>query len=158
MGMSSFRPLPQCQKDSMIHFSKGFFADHMPVIIGPPPNLWVQLSNEIACCGLLVDLDDFSNVLEKGMDVLFRGLDEQFSVVLAQMLPKEVKTVFDMCDEGFLLRKLKSPLLYELLHKGFYFVFQDLFGFTGYNKVIGKAHEIDLFRASSSMWFRELLS
>ena len=48
----------------------------MPVIIGPSPNLWVQLSNEITCCGLLVGLDDFSDVLEKGMDVLFRGLDE----------------------------------------------------------------------------------
>src|SRR5207248_1399943 len=98
-------------------FGKGFFADHMPVVISPSPNLWVQLSNEITCCGLLVGLDDFSDVLEKGMDVLFRGLDEQFSVILAEMLPKEVKTVFNRCDEGFLLRKLKPPFLHELLHE-----------------------------------------
>src|SRR5258706_5166670 len=92
------------------------------------------------------------------MDVLFRGLDEQFSVVFTEMLSEKVKTVFDVCDEGFLLGELKSPFLHELLHEGFHFVFQNLFGLTGDNKVIGKAHEIDLFRASSSMWFRELLS
>src|SRR5256885_17240663 len=122
----------------------------MPVIIGPSSNLGVQLGNEIACCGLLVGLDDFSYALEKGMDVLFRGLDEQFSVIFTEMLSEKVKTVFDVGDEGFLLGKLESPLLHELLHEGFHFVFQDLFGFTGDDKVISKAHEIDLFRASSS--------
>src|SRR6266566_8078136 len=142
----------------MIHFGKGFFADHMPVIIGSSPNPGVQLGNEIACCGLLVGLDDFSDALEKGMDVLFRGLDKQFSVIFTEMLSEKVKTVFDVGDEGFLLGKLESPLLQELLHEGFHFVFQDLFGFPGDDKVIGKAHELDLFPASSSRGVREWLS
>jgi hypothetical protein len=40
------------------------------VIIGPPSNLRVKLGNEIPGCGLLVRLDDFSDALQKGMNVL----------------------------------------------------------------------------------------
>src|SRR6266516_2598110 len=78
------------------------------------------------------------------MNVLFRGRDEQFSVIFTEMLSEKVKTVFDVGDEGFLLGKLESPLLQELLHEGFHFVFQDLFGFPGDEKVSGKANEIEL--------------
>src|SRR2546426_12054094 len=92
------------------------------------------------------------------MDVLFRGLDEQLSVVFTEMLSEKVKTVFNVGDEGFLVGKLESPFLHELLHEGFHLVFQDLFGFAGDDKVISKTHEIDLFRASSSMRLREMLS
>ena len=101
--MPSFCPLPQRLKDRMIHFVKGFRADHMPVVIGPSPNFRIKLGNEVSCCGLLVFLDDLSDALQKGMNVPFRGLYQQFSVVLTEMLSKKIKTVLDVCDERFLL-------------------------------------------------------
>ena len=103
MWVSSFGPLPQSLKDRMIHFVKDFRADHMPVIIGPPSNFRVKLSNEIACCGLLVRLDDFSDSLQKSMDVLFGGFYQQFSVVFTEMLSKKIKAVLYVRDERLFL-------------------------------------------------------
>ena len=108
--VSSFCPLPQCQKDRMIHLVEGFRADHMSVIISPTSNFGVELSNEIACCGLFVLLHDFADPLQKSMDVLFRGLNQQFSVVFPDMLSEKVKAVLNVRDEGFLLGDF-DPLL-----------------------------------------------
>ena len=82
----------------------------MSVIIGPTSNFGVELSNEIACCGLLVRLHDFSDTLQKSMDVLFRGLNQQFSVVFTEVLSEKIKAVLNVRDEGFLLGESQPDL------------------------------------------------
>ncbi|GAC1358457.1 MAG: hypothetical protein NVS4B11_25290 [Ktedonobacteraceae bacterium] len=66
---------------------KVFFADHVPMIIRPSSDLRIQLGNEIVSGGLLVLSDDFSNTFQKNVNVLSRRRDEQFPVVLTQVLP-----------------------------------------------------------------------
>src|SRR5229473_6943477 len=107
----------------MIYLVEGFFADHMPMIIGPPLNFWVELGNEVPCCGLLVRLDDFSDVLQKSMDALFRGCNQQFSVVFTEMLSEKIKAVLNVRDECFLLGERQPTFFHELLHERFDLVF-----------------------------------
>ncbi len=57
------------------------------------------------------------------MSVLFRGLDQQFSVIFTEMLPKKVKAVLDVCDERFLVGECQPTFLHELLYKYFDLVF-----------------------------------
>src|SRR6266480_4030756 len=107
----------------MIHLMKGFRAYYMPLVIGPSSNFRVKLGNQIPGCGLLVLLNDFSDSLQKSMDVLFRGLNQQFSVVFTEVLSEKIKAVLNVCDEGFLLGECQPALLHELFHKRFYLVF-----------------------------------
>ncbi len=107
----------------MIHLVEGCFADHMPVIPGPSSNFGVELSNQIACCGLLVRLDVCSDTLQKRVDVLFRGFNQQFSVVFSEMLSEEIKAVLNVRDERLLLGKCQPAFPHELLHERFHLVF-----------------------------------
>ena len=40
-------PLPQTMEDRMINVCEGTFADHVPMIVGPTANLWVELIDQI---------------------------------------------------------------------------------------------------------------
>lgn len=122
----------------------------MSVIIAPPSNFRVELGNEIPCCGLLVRLDDFSDALQKRVDVLFGGGNQPFSVVFSEMLSEKIKAVLNVRDERFLLGECEPAFPHELLHGRFYFVFQDLFRLACHDKIIGKANKIDLLITSSA--------
>ena len=92
------------------------------------------------------------------MDILFRGFNQQFSVVFAEMLSEKVKAVLDVCDEGFLLRESQPAFFHELLHERFHFVLQDLFWLACDDKIVGKTNEIDLFMLSITERFGKLLT
>src|SRR5258708_1930385 len=132
----------------MIHCVKGFRANHMPVVIGPSSNFRVKLGNEIPGCGLLVPLNDFSDSLQKSMDVLFRGFNQQFSVVFTEVLSEKIKAVLNVRDEGFLLGECQPAFLHELLHERFYLVLYDLFRLTSNDKIFSKTTSIDLLITS----------
>ncbi len=61
--MPSSRPLPQGEKDRSINAIEGGFADHVPVIPGPSANDSVELTDQVSGGGLLVVLNDPSNLL-----------------------------------------------------------------------------------------------
>ncbi len=42
-------PPPQTVEDKMINVCEGTFAHHVPMIVGPPTNLWVELIDQIGC-------------------------------------------------------------------------------------------------------------
>ena len=45
--MSSSRPLPQTREDGCIDAAKGTLANHVPMIVGPAPNLGVEFLDQI---------------------------------------------------------------------------------------------------------------
>ncbi len=102
LWVSPFCPLPQRAEDGVVHFREGFFTHHMPVVIRPSPNFGVQLGDEISSRGLFVCLHHLSDILQKGLNVLSGGRNEQFSLVFSQVLPKKVKAILNVGDEGFL--------------------------------------------------------
>ena len=48
-------------------------------------------------------------------------------LVLAYVLAEKVKPLFDVRDDGFLLREFQSSFPHERFHEGFDFLFQHLF-------------------------------
>ena len=61
--MSPLSPLPQHREDGMVHFSEGFLAYDMAVIIGPAPDFRVELCYQMSGHRLLVLLHELSDVL-----------------------------------------------------------------------------------------------
>ena len=49
---------------------KGVFAGHVSVIGRPVPNDWIELADQVPGRGLLVRLDDPSDLLQEGCHVL----------------------------------------------------------------------------------------
>src|SRR6266481_1827343 len=45
--MPSACPLPQAMEDKMICICESTFADHLPMVVGPTPNLWIELIDQI---------------------------------------------------------------------------------------------------------------
>ena len=106
VSMSSACPFPDRLEDGMIGSMKGRFTDHMTVIERPTPNHGIEFCNQLACGQIATFFDTFSDFAEKRLDALLRWSDEELrafpAVVFAYRLPKEVKTLFDMRDDGFL--------------------------------------------------------
>jgi hypothetical protein len=76
----------------------------MSVIVRPSSDLRVQLGDQITCRDLLVLSYHFSDAFQKGINVLSRWFDEQFSMVFTEMLPKKVETILNVCNESFFRR------------------------------------------------------
>lgn len=100
--VSPFRPLPECQEDSVIHRNKGRLTDHMAVVVCPASNHRIELGNQLPCCGLGVTFDDRSDVSQECLDILGGGLNQQLPLVLAEMLSQKIKAVTNGGDFGFL--------------------------------------------------------
>jgi hypothetical protein len=86
----------------MVDFSVDCFAAHMSMVVCPAPDDGVEFLDKFSgCCGS-VGLDDGSDFLELGFDVLLCWLDDEFAIVTAHILSQEVKTLVDVCQLGFL--------------------------------------------------------
>ena len=111
-------------KDRCVHFDEDRLADHVAMIVGPPPNDGVELRYQIACRGLLVGLHDMPEVPEACVHMLRGGFHEEFPRVLPDMLSQEIEPVRDMRDMGFCLGKLKTTFAEKVFHQRFDFLFQ----------------------------------
>src|SRR5258706_14062054 len=87
-------PLPQTREDVAIHVSKRAFAHHVPMIVRPTANLWVELIEQIPgrhAMGVLVDSLD---ALQEGSNILVGWRDVQFPVrIPADIWSEEVTVV-----------------------------------------------------------------
>src|ERR1700687_2633664 len=98
-------PLRQIREDGVIHASECAFAHHVPMIVRPTSNLWVELIDQIDGRHAMRSLDGSSDVLQKGFDILLGRLDEQFPVgISAHVLSEEIKAVLHMRNDGLLRR------------------------------------------------------
>src|SRR5436305_9473089 len=102
----------------------------MSVIHCPSPDDRVELSNEVACCGLQVPLNDFSDFLKKVSHALPGRLDEELSPVFAYILSEKVKTILNMRDARLFFRELETAFPHEPFYQRLHRLFQDLFRCT----------------------------
>jgi hypothetical protein len=66
---------PQIMEDRIISIFEGTFADHMPMIVGPTPNLWIELIDQIGDRQAKPGFNRCSNSLQEGFNILLGRLD-----------------------------------------------------------------------------------
>src|SRR5262249_29371379 len=94
----SFRPAPESLEDRMVDRLEDLGADDMPVILCPPSNEGVEETDQGPGGGALVGLDDAPDLAQERLDTLRCGLNEQLTVVFAQVLAQEIYPFFDRLD------------------------------------------------------------
>ena len=118
-------PLPQTREDVAIHVSERAFAHHVPMIVRPTANLWVELIDQIGGRHAMCVFDDSSDAIQEGSNILLGRLDEQFPVgISAHVLSEEIKAVLHVRNDGLCRREFKTSFLQELLDQGLDFSFQ----------------------------------
>ena len=112
-------PSPQTREDHEINASECAFAHHVPMIVRPTTNLWVELIDQIGGRHAMRSLDGSSDVLQEGFDILLGRLDEQFPVgISAHVLSEEIKAVLHMRNDGLLRREFETSFLQKMLDEG----------------------------------------
>src|ERR1700719_5120684 len=137
-------PLRQIREDGVIHASECAFAHHVPMIVRPTSNLWVELIDQIDGRHAMRSFDGSSDAIQEGSNILLGRLDEQFPVrVPTHALSEEIKAVLHVRDDRLRWRKFKTSFLQELLDEVFDFSFQQFFRFTGDDEVIRVTDEMN---------------
>lgn len=112
-------PSPQTREDHEINASECAFAHHVPMMVRPTTNLWVELIDQIGGRHAMRSLDGSSDVLQEGFDILLGRLDEQFPVgISAHVLSEEIKAVLHMRNDGLLRREFETSFLQKMLDEG----------------------------------------
>jgi hypothetical protein len=110
---------PQTREDHEINASACAFAHHVPMIVRPTTNLWVELIDQIGGRPAMRSLDGSSDVLQEGFDILLGRLNEQFPVgISAHVLSEEIKAVLHMRHDGLLRREFETSFLQKMLDEG----------------------------------------
>ena len=116
------------------------------MILRPSTYDWVQEQDEFPCRKSWILLNDFSKLFEMRLYILVRRLNEKFvpfsRLVLADILPQEIKPVLNMCDGGFLLGQLEAALFHKLLDERLDFFFQEFFRSSCDDEIIRISCEI----------------
>src|SRR5207245_2045991 len=123
--VSSLYPFPQTREEGVIDASERAFAHHVPMIVRPTANLWVELIDQIGGRHAMCVFDCSSDSIQEGSNILLGRLDEQFPVrISAHVLSEEIKAVLHVRNDGLRRREFKTPFLQELLDQGLDFSFQ----------------------------------
>src|SRR5215471_15091989 len=133
--MPSCGPGPQRLKDRCVYLDEDRLADHVAMLVGPPPNDGVELRYQIARRGLLIGLHDMPEVPEEWAHILRGGFNEEFPRVFPDMLSQEVEAVLDVRDMGFCLGKLQTTFVEKVFHQRFDLLFQNRLGAARDNEV-----------------------
>jgi hypothetical protein len=113
-------------EDRMVNVCEGTFADHVPMIVGPTSNLWVELIDQIGGRHAKPGFDGCPDPRQEGLNVSLGRLDEQFPVrVAAHVLSEEVKAFLHVRNDGLRGREFEPALLKELLNEGLDLSFQE---------------------------------
>ena len=123
--VSSSCPLPQTREEGVIDASERAFAHHVPMIVRPTANLWVELIDQIGGRHAMCVFDDSSDALQEGSNILLGRRDEQFPVgIPAHILSEEIKAVLHVRNDRLCRREFKTSFLQELLDQGLDLSFQ----------------------------------
>jgi len=118
-------PLPQTREDVAIHVSKNAFTHHVPMIVRPTADLGVELIDQSGSRHATCVVDDSSDALQEGSNILLGRLDEQFPVrVSAHVLSEKIKAVLHVRNDGLGRREFETSFSQELLDEGLDFSFQ----------------------------------
>ena len=109
----------------MIHAVKCALAHHMPMIIGPTTDFWVEFVDQVGGRRAQRSFDRSSDAAQQSLDIFLGGLDEQLSIgISAHVLSEEVKALLHVHTDCLCWREFQPSFLQELLNKGFDFSFQ----------------------------------
>ena len=123
--VSSSGPLPQTNEDGVVNAGKDAFTHHVPMIIGPTSYFGVEPTNQIGGRHAQRSFDSSTDTIQKGLDILFGRLNEQFPVgVFAHILSEKIKAFLHVRDDRLRGRKLQSSFAQKLLYEGLDFSFQ----------------------------------
>jgi len=75
---------------------------NMPVILRPAPQKRVEQANQISSLRLSVCLHDRPDLVQERFHALLGWLNEQFAIVLADVLAQKVEALRYVRDHGFL--------------------------------------------------------
>src|ERR1700740_1308347 len=118
-------PSPQTREDHEINASECAFTHHVPMIVRPTTNLWIELIGQIGGRHAMCSFDSSSDALQEGFNILLGRLDEQFPVrISAHILSEEIKAVLHVRNGGLLRREFKTSFLQKMLDQGLDFSFQ----------------------------------
>src|SRR6516162_6950811 len=141
--VSSSCPSPQTPEDGMVDVVESTLANHVPMIVGPAPNLGVEFLNQISGRHAERGFDRCSDARQESFNVFLGGLSEQSPVrVTAHVLPEEIKAFLHVRDNRLRRRKFKPSFLQKLLDDGFNLSFQQFFRPTGDHEVVRITDEI----------------
>jgi hypothetical protein len=73
-------PLPYTTEDDGVNVYKSMLTHHVPMIVGPTPNLWVEFTNQVGGRPANRGLDYSSDAIQEGLNILLGRLDEQFPI------------------------------------------------------------------------------
>ena len=102
-----FGPSPQGFEDLEARFAKGLLADHVPVIVGPSPKKGIEPNYQLSGTHCPTGLDDFSDSIQEGLNILAGWFNEQFAVVFANVLPQKVKAFINVGNAGLFRREFE---------------------------------------------------
>jgi len=107
--MPASGPQPEPAPNLEVHPLERVRRHDVPMIVDPAPDDRVELTYQAFLAGGFVRINNPPDFLQERVRVLFRWLDEQCAVELAEMLSEEVKPLVNMRDAGFLGRELQAP-------------------------------------------------
>ena len=117
--VSSSCPLPQTREEGVIDASERAFAHHVPMIVRPTANLWVESVDQISGRHAMRSFDGSSDAVQEGSNILLGRLDEQFPIgISAHVLSEEIKAVLHVRNDCLCRREFKTSFLQELLDPG----------------------------------------
>jgi hypothetical protein len=79
-GMPSSNPSQQCMEDDMIHMFERTTTRHVPMIVGPTTDLWVEFTNQIACRQVKPASNYSARAVQEGLHILLGRLYEQHPI------------------------------------------------------------------------------
>ena len=105
-------PLPYTTEDDGVNVYKSMFTHHVPMIVGPTPNLWVEFTDQIGGRPANRGFDYSSNAIQEGLNIFLGRLDEQFPIgIPTHVLSEEIKALLHVRNDRLLGRKFEPPLL-----------------------------------------------
>jgi len=105
-------PLPYTTKDNGVNVFKSMLTHHVPMIVGPTTNLWVECTNQIGGRPANRGFDYSSNAIQEGLNIFLGRLDEQFPIgIPTHVLSEEIEALLLVRNDRLLGREFEPSLL-----------------------------------------------
>ncbi len=115
--VSSPGPLPQTNEDSVVNARKDAFTHHVPMIIGPTSYFGVEPMDQIGGRHAQRSFNISADTIQKGLDVLFGRLNEQFPIGVRTFCPRKSKP-FSTCVMTVFAGESSSPRSWGIASRG----------------------------------------
>ena len=105
-------PLPYTTKDNGVNVFKSMLTHHVPMIVGPTTNLWVECTDQIGGRPANRGFDYSSNAIQEGLNIFLGRLDEQFPIgIPTHVLSEEIEALLLVRNDRLLGREFEPSLL-----------------------------------------------